>query len=195
MALVVEDGTGKSNADSFVSLADFKTYCDNRGYDYSASSDSVMEQKLRLASDYISSKWKYKGTRYLAGQSLEFPRTGLYDDSSYVVSGVPLRVRNAACELAFTALTESLFENLDRGGKVTSESVGPISVSYAADAPAGKVFSVAEALLSPFIRTVQRDRFAPGVAASQATAFAESDPGYFKLGGMDNVAEGSDGQV
>jgi hypothetical protein len=150
--LTVEDGTGLTNADSYVSLADFKAYCDGRGYGYTGSADDVLEQKLRLASDYVDTIFRYKGMRLVNGQAREFPRTSLIDDSGYEVTGVPGRVLRATSELAFKGLTEDLYVDLDRGGRIASESVGPISVSYAADAPAGKTFRFAENLLRPYIR-------------------------------------------
>lgn len=152
MALIVEDGTGKADADSYVSLAAFKAYCDGRGYSYGTTSDAVLEQKLRLATDYVDTIFRYKGVRLIASQAREFPRTSLIDFSGYEVTGLPPRVVRATCELAFKGITEDLYVDLDRGGRVTSESVGPISVSYAPDAPAGKMFRFAENLLKPYIR-------------------------------------------
>lgn len=152
MALTVETGTGSTTADSYVALADFKAYCDGRGYSYAGTADTVLEQKLRLATDYVDTVFRYKGVRLLSGQAREFPRTTLIDDSGYEITGVPARVVRATCELAFKGITEDLYVDLDRGGRVTSESVGPISVSYAADAPAGKTFRFAENLLKPYIR-------------------------------------------
>lgn len=152
MPLTVENGTGLTNADSYVSVADFKAYCDGRGYSYTGITDAVLEQKLRLATDYVDTIFRYKGVRLVNGQSREFPRSTLIDDSGYEVTGLPARVVRATCELAFKATSEDLYVDLDRGGRVTSESVGPISVSYAPDAPAGKTFRFAENLLKPYIR-------------------------------------------
>jgi hypothetical protein len=38
VTLVIEDGTGKANAESYVSVADFRTYADGRGLDYTVAS-------------------------------------------------------------------------------------------------------------------------------------------------------------
>ncbi|CAB5220390.1 hypothetical protein UFOVP233_64 [uncultured Caudovirales phage] len=152
MALIVEDNTGRADAESYLSVADFKVYCDKWGYSYTGFTDTVIEQKLRLATAYIDTIFRYKGIRFVSTQMLEFPRTSLIDWSGYEVAGVPARVIKACAELAFKGFTESLYTDLDRGGRTTSESVGPISVSYAADAPAGKMYRFAEQLLGPFIR-------------------------------------------
>lgn len=152
MALIVENGSGLSNADSYITLLAFQTFCDSRGYNYDAFDDEVMEQRLRIATSYIDTIFRYKGARSKVEQALEFPRVDCLDWSSLPVTGVPLRVKQACAELAFKALSENLYQDQDRGGRVVSESVGPISVSYAEDAPTGKVWQLAHNLLQPFVR-------------------------------------------
>lgn len=152
MTLIVEDGSGLANAESYLSVATFKSYCDARGLSYAGQVDSVIEQKLRIATGYIDTVKRYKGSRLLSAQALEFPRDGLTDWGGLIVTGVPGRVKQACAELAFKAFTENLYVDLDRGGMVTSQSVGPLSVSYAADAPAGKSFMSAMKLLEPYFR-------------------------------------------
>lgn len=180
MPLIVEDGTGLANAEAYVSLAGFKAYCDNMGLSYAGHADAVLEQKLRVAADYIDTAFRYKGRRLIASQALEFPRADLADWSGHDVPGVPARVVKANCELAFKALSEALYADLDRGGKIRSESVGPISVSYADDAPAGRTFTFAANLLKPYIR--QADDIDGGIffSTSASPAF---DVGMFDAPG------------
>lgn len=188
MALVVQDGTGKSDADSYVSVADFKTYCLNRGLSIAGSSDDILEQKLRLATDYIDSKWRYSGERLEDDQSTEFPRSSLVDWSNKTITGVPKRVKDACCDMAHAAIADAnLFQTLDRGGRIKSESVGPISVTYADDAPAGKVYEAAMAKLSPYIRDSDRagDPYFGTVDASASDAI-------FEIGAMDNPGATAD---
>lgn len=56
---------------------------------------------------------------------------------------MPQRVVWANFELAWAKLTSGadLFQDQERGGRVAGESVGPISVSYFADAPSPKTFT------------------------------------------------------
>lgn len=152
MTLIVEDGTGMADAEAYLSVSDFKGYCDKRGMDYSAYTDDVIEQKLRIASGYIDTVKRYKGQRLLVEQSLEFPRASLTDWGGLPVTGVPGRVKQACAELAYKAFAENLYVDLERGGMVTSQSVGPLSVSYSDKAPAGKSFMVAMKLLEPYTR-------------------------------------------
>lgn len=174
MSLTVEDGSKVAGADSYGSLAAFKTWADGRGRDYSAHADAVIEAKLRLAYDYINTVRRFKG--YIAQNSAQtgaFPREGLTDWDGRTVTGVPQRVVWANFELAWAQLEggEDLYQNLDRGGRVASESVGPISTSYFADAPAGKTFMAAMKLLDPYARSTQ-DSYPPfiGGAAGQPSS-------------------------
>lgn len=183
MALIVETGTGLANADSYITLLAFQQFCDQRGYNYDAFDDEVQEQKLRTATSYIDTIFRYKGARSKVEQALEFPRVDCLDWSSLPVTGVPLRVKQACAELAFKALTENLYQDQDRGGKVTSESVGPVSVTYADDAPIGKVWQLAHNLLQPFVRDKTLRR------GPQTAALPEST--YFNFGMHDNPSLGS----
>jgi hypothetical protein len=178
MPLIVEDGTGLANAEAYLSVAAFKTWADAWGKSYTGQTDTVIEQKLRAASAYIDTLFRYKGQRLQAAQAMEFPRVSLVDWSGLTVTGVPNRVKTACAELTFKAFSEELYVDLDRGGRVTSESVGPISVSYAPDAPEGKTFRFAQQLLAPFVRK-DGDLLNPPF-------FSTSDAPMFEIGGMDN---------
>ena len=141
-----------ADAESYLSVTDFKGYCDKRGLSYDGQSDEVIEQKLRIATGYIDTVKRYKGQRLLVEQSLEFPRESLTDWGGLPVLGVPGRVKQACAELAYKAFFENLYVDLDRGGMVTSQSVGPLNVSYDAKAPVGKSFMSAMKLLEPYTR-------------------------------------------
>ena len=174
MALTVEDGTGLSSADAYISVADFKTFCDNRGYDYSAFADSVIEQKIRLATEYIDGSWRYRGTRASETQALEFPRSGLTDWSGFTITGLPARVVNACAEGAFIALGEDLTENLDRGGMVKSESIGPISTTYADGAPPHKLYTKLNNFLRQYTRKVDDMAYSPSYVAPADGEFGKN---------------------
>lgn len=171
MALVVEDGNGLTNAEAYVSVAAFKSFCDGYGYSYAGKTDPQIEVALRQAADYIDTEFRYKGIRKAAAQAMEFPRDGLVDWSGHAVTGVPARVMRANSELAFKSFSGALREDLDRGGMVTSESVGPISRSYSPDAPGGKVYQQASKLLAPFVRGESTDDPVPFYSTSESPLF------------------------
>ena len=157
MALTVEDGTGKALADAYISVDEFKTFCTARAYRWEDWEDFQIEAAIRQATGWIDTQARYKGARLLATQALEFPRTGLFDWSGHEVTGVPLRAKQACAELAFKGVTEPLYQDLDRGGRITSESIGSISVSYADDAPGGKSWTFATNLMAQYVRNAGTD--------------------------------------
>lgn len=175
MALTVEDGTGKADADAYVSVVAFKAYADGRGLSYGSTADNVLEQKIREATSYIDSRYRYKGMRSNGSQSLEFPRQSLVDWSGMEVTGLPKRVKDACCELALRAIAEPLYADMDRGGKVKSETIGSLSTTYADDAPVGKVWTAAENLLMPYIRDPKKGQLT-------GPMYGGSSDGYFGLG-------------
>lgn len=186
-ALVVEDGTGKADADSYNSVTAIRTFWLNRGVDLTEHTDEVLGAKAREAFDYINTIGRYKGAREFQAQRGQFPRLGLVDWDGFTVTGVPGAVTDAHCTLTRAALDGPLYTDLDRGGKITSESIGPLSTSYAYDAPVGKVFRAAMAFLQPFVRDVSQ-QFAPfigGVAGgvmTPADGVAASSEAIFGVG-------------
>lgn len=134
MAFTVETGTGLSTANSYLSVADFKAYHDDRGNDYSASSDTEIEQALVKSSDYIDTRYVFIGVRLNASQSMEWPRSNAYYLDGRPASGVPAEVQEATAEYAFRALTATLAPDpvYDASGfmlESSSDEVGPIKTS------------------------------------------------------------------
>lgn len=171
MALIVENGSGLSDAEAYASVLDFRAYAAAYGHDVSQKSDAECEVQLRLAAQWIDTRWRYKGVRQIAAQALEFPRSGLVDWSGFEQLGVPQRVFRATCELAIRGLAgATLVPDLDRSAWIKSESVGPISTSYADNAPQSTVFAVAERLIEQFARDPEQ-QWAPFSGGSTEALF------------------------
>lgn len=160
MALIVEDGTARVDAESFVTVAESLTYHAARGNAAWAAlaSDTVREQCLRRATDYMQQMYRsrWRGWRKTVTQRLEWPRQGVMrDDSSpfayYVPDNVvPEEVRNACSEWALRAATIALAPDLDRAkAKVT---VGPLSVEYDPASPEAKRYRAIEASIIIYLR-------------------------------------------
>lgn len=179
--LTPEDNTGLANADSYVDLATFAAFCGARGKSLAGHDDAAQEVALRKAFTYVNAVHAYKSVPVSNDQAGEFPRVDLSDGMGRVFNVVPHRVKEAQMEAAHVALTEDLFQNLDRGGRVVSESVGPISTTYAADAPAEKLFSAVAHLLKPFVR----DPSAPRLPLPSFNDYGGSEP-QFSVGADDN---------
>lgn len=166
MSLTPEDNTGLANADTYQTLAGFKLYCASRGIDVTVLSlgggtgdDTTLENLLRVGFQYVNTQWTYKSTPINNDQAGEFPRVDLSDGMGRVFNVVPQRVKDAQCEAAIAqGQGYNLFAVADRGGKIASEAVGPISTSYQADAPPDTFFQAVTRLLCVFARDPNNPR-------------------------------------
>lgn len=153
MSLTVEDGTGLSNAESYISAADAGTYHSNRGNTTWASlSDAVKEQCLRKATDYMVAMYRgqWQGDRISSDQSLDFPRSGVVVDNVDIDSdSVPDKIKNACAELALKANSDDLFEDQDQA--MISLGVGSLNIAYDKASPQRKRYMLVEAMIAPFL--------------------------------------------
>jgi hypothetical protein len=159
MALIVEDGTGLEDADSYVSVADFKAYCDARGTSYAGKTDEQIEQALRRATSYIDAVYggQFLGTpRRFRSQALQWPRVDGYDTNAgeYIdFESVPREVEAATNEATIRELASpgALNPDLKRGGAIKSVKAGSVAVEYMTNAPAETTYSAIERLIAPVL--------------------------------------------
>lgn len=140
MPLEVEDGTGKTDADAFISEAYFDDYCDKRGLDYSSYNSTQKEQAIVRATDYLSESFPWKGFKlkergHVDGeQALAWPRTYIEDKNGYAVASgeVPTEVQKATAEIAFYELGNpfAMQPTYVAHDRVKSERFGPVSFEY-----------------------------------------------------------------
>ena len=134
MALVVEDGTGKSNADSYISVTDADTYFTNHGSPtaWTGLSTAEKESQLRYATVTLDGNWEWWGSITVTTQALGWPRSGAEDGEgrSIDTDEIPARVKDAQCELALMGTSNALNSSYDRGNDVRREKVGPIETEY-----------------------------------------------------------------
>ena len=134
MALVVEDGTGKSNADSYISVTDADTYFTAHGSPsaWTGLSSANKESALRYATITLDGNWDFWGTITFQTQALSWPRDGAEDGEGRAVGDqtVPSRVKDAVCELALLHTSSALNSNYERGNDIKGEQVGPIKTEY-----------------------------------------------------------------
>lgn len=136
MSLIVEDGTGKSNADALISLDYWKAYADAHGWDYSGKDDTDdIEPAIRRGSEYVSDAFGWKGTRLTRDQAFAWPRYGVCDADVWPINTdeVPIQVQRAVAEASWRELqsADSLRPDVTMTERVKSEQVGPLAVTYA----------------------------------------------------------------
>lgn len=165
MALEVEDGTAKSNAESFISVADADTYFSNRGNAaWAALTTAQKEQSLRKATDYMEGVYSTRWNGYIktATQALSWPRSFVYKAPfvqgavgayPYLVADdiVPVEVSRSCAELAVRASSETLAADLDVA--VVSEKIDVIEVEYDTNAPAYKQYRAVDLALRPYLKS------------------------------------------
>ena len=118
MSLIIENGSGKIDSESYIDLAYLSAYATKRGLDITG----ITEANIIKAMDYFESSYQFKGTKLLETQALAFPR---------LINGVveyPVRVKNAVCELTIKSKSAELLADSERATK--REKVGDIEVEY-----------------------------------------------------------------
>jgi hypothetical protein len=156
MALIVEDGTGLSNAESFMSVAEATAYHlanGNKAAWSEVAGELTKEAMLRQATTYIQNRYfaKWCGHPVLTTQKLDWPRTGvLFRNGGFVAStSVPSEVKAACAELALRAASAALMP--DGAPTVTFEKIGPIEVKYEPFTTPADPYAAIDALLAPFL--------------------------------------------
>lgn len=113
--LIVEDGSGIPDADSYVSVAEADAYhlkmgnaswsqAFEDGIDVPARKDAALRKAAVFLDGYVLSR--VTGARKSAAQGLLFPRTGMADHAGGVVDGnsIPVPYKAAQCEAALLVL-------------------------------------------------------------------------------------------
>ena len=148
--LVVEDGTGLDDANSYQALAAITSYVTLRQdvnlLPWLTANESNQVAAAIIAVQYLDLRWRYRGaityddTDDATPQRLQWPRTGVFDDRFIEVGEdeLPERLTDAHAEYAARAISPTTFqarqlfsdlETEDTAGrriKETFKKVGPL---------------------------------------------------------------------
>lgn len=159
--MILEDGTGVPNADSYVTVAEADAYVTARGLGLSwlALDDAAKQAYLVRAVDYMAAAYRgrWKGYRRATLQGLDWPRQGvMLTDLPYGAlvqyNTIPEEVKRAQIELALRQMTRAdnpLMQDLERG--VLSETVGPLSTTYDTHSPQQTRYAQVDNMLAPYL--------------------------------------------
>lgn len=154
MALVTEDGSGLSTAESYASVAVADSYFSARGVTtWAGMATSDKEVALRAGTEYLGQRFagKWQGQRVKATQALDWPRAGVVLDCiEQAYTAIPVALQRATIELALKSRSGSLL--VDEAAQVKSETIGPIAVVYADGARQQTRFAAVEALIRPLLK-------------------------------------------
>lgn len=162
MALVVEDGTGRSDAEAYVSVADADAYFAARSTPsaWSSSTNDQKEAALRMAAEFLDMTYglRWKGKRVSTTQALDWPRSGVEGKDGLLLSSssLPEALVRANAELAARQRSAELVPDESAGTTdISKESVqvGPIrkSVEYAGLKSTAAAFPKVTRLLAPLL--------------------------------------------
>lgn len=131
VTLVVEDGSGKTNANTYVSRAEATTYHDAHLYADAWTDADVADQDraLAMATQLIDDYFPFEGGKVTETQALEWPRWNATDRDGWAIDGdeIPTAVKNATAELARWLLAENRTADDDTKG-FKRMKVGPLEL-------------------------------------------------------------------
>ena len=146
--LNVESGSGASDSDSYVTVAECDAYhLAHGGAAWALVADK--EAALRMATIYLDTAYRWRGTQVVASQALRWPRSGVTVDGFDVSwSAVPEAVKRACCELAAKG---ALFADVS-AQYVTDVQVGPIKRTMSGLGNNGQVrYAVVDAMVRDLV--------------------------------------------
>lgn len=131
MALVLEDGTGLTNSNTYNLVAALTDWLSDRGYTLSGT--LTAENLLIQAKDYLETL-VYSGVKNTFDQALQYPRTGVYIDGFLVPSDfIPNELKDAQFQLAWS-IDQGVDPMATAGQDIKSERVeGEVEVVYQDD--------------------------------------------------------------
>lgn len=133
---MIDATIGGTTSNSYVTIDEVNTYMDNRNHSEEWANIDNTEPFLISATNQIDWFIKFNGEKVLSTQALMFPRNNCYDYKldEYVASDIiPIKVKNAVCELILASLEEDRFKDNDMAGiqqvqvgslKIVANSVG-----------------------------------------------------------------------
>lgn len=146
ISLIIEDGSGKPNSNSYVGIDDAKEFATNRGIEF--PSDDEIAVALIKACDFLEMKC-FKGEKTNESQALAFPRTYSLWDENIIPSAVKLSQLHSMWAVFnghdLTGVkTHEDYVILDKVGPLTTEYADPNQVGF------GITIPMVDSLLSDF---------------------------------------------
>lgn len=141
--LVVENGTGKANAESYGSLSEADEYLACGPYADAWDALTVGEQicLAKSATRFLDTRFRFYGQALTCEQALQWPRTKNYDEKGCIIpSGtIPQQLKEAEFELmgAFAADPDALIGIIEGAGAAKSWATDGLSIAFDVGATSG----------------------------------------------------------
>jgi hypothetical protein len=164
MALVIEDGTGLPNSNSYIAVADADAYfTDRNNAAWLALDNPTKTGYVILAADYLQQRYRlaWNGFRRLNTQAMDWPRSyaikpdiaGGYGPVPYYYgfNEIPTELITAQILLAVKLLNGDLAPDIDPDDDYLKVKVGPIEVDRKPYGSAITVFRNVDMILAPLL--------------------------------------------
>lgn len=136
--IIVEDGSGVPNANSYVTVTEYRAYATPRGVSLPVS-DAEVETQLILATDYLESL-SWLGMPTYDDQALTWPRDEIRIGCSLIADDmIPNKIKLAQMQLAIQVNAGIDLMPSVAGGtaSIVREKVGPLETEYATSLTVG----------------------------------------------------------
>jgi hypothetical protein len=158
MAFNVQNDEGTvTDANAYITIAEYRAYWTDRNVDTSATLDTAVEGLIVEATQYIDERYEYCSCP-LEGrdQTTQFPRYDLYDRFCNQVEGVPREVKAACAEYAYKSTSTSLsntYSASEQGVKKEHDKVDVLETTREytgskGDANVWNVYQIADNILT-----------------------------------------------
>jgi hypothetical protein len=120
LTLIKEDGSGKTNSNSYADVSDSNSYHETRLHsdDWTNAGSEDQEAALVWATSLLDDLVDWNGRKWKEDQALDWPRSSVMTDEGYSVDvdEIPQAIVDATCELARTLLVEDTTRSPDTLG-------------------------------------------------------------------------------
>lgn len=131
--MIVEDGTGLANSDSYISLVDAESYIASSFFigEWSDLNSTQKENLLKTSSMYLDSFYSWYGEKAVETSGLRWPRSGVEDADGISISSstIPNKIKWATVEMAIYLASSNLLEESDSRG-IDSVKIDVIEITF-----------------------------------------------------------------
>ena len=160
--ITVEDGSGVTNANSYITLEYFTDYCydlglqTSIGLDLEDEDEEALQRAMLRAMAYIESR-DFKGCKADEDYETEWPRYGVEDRNGYALDSdvIPANLKKAQARASYEEYVDAncLQKNLTRGDLVKMEKIDVLQFEYDTYAPNSTIFQVINSYLSGLVES------------------------------------------
>ena len=153
MALIIEDGTIVSDANSYATVLEVRAFALTRGITLPIS-DTEVEVMLVKAGDYLNSIENFRGEAVEFEQSMNWPRVNVVIGLNAVSSdAIPNSIKKAQMQLVLHIADGIDLNPVTTGNFIKREKIGQIETEYSEtlNTDLAPSLPLVDALLAPFI--------------------------------------------